>query len=93
MAEAGAASGLTHIDLGRGPKDYKDWLADAAYEVGEGRVVGRQSSAALQWVRRAPVRSVRNAVVANPRAYDAADRAFKAFGALRTAFERKELAR
>jgi CelD/BcsL family acetyltransferase involved in cellulose biosynthesis len=84
MAEAAAAAGVGYIDLGRGEKDYKDWLADDALEVWEGRVTTRRSAAALHWGRRVPVRTLRNVVVGNRTLYEAADRALKGYGAVRT---------
>lgn len=85
MAEAGAADGLEGIDLGRGPKDYKDWLADRVHEVWEGRVVHRAGAGLLHWARRVPLREVRNTVVSNRRLYDAADRTLRTYASVRAA--------
>ncbi|MFD2349447.1 GNAT family N-acetyltransferase [Nonomuraea ferruginea] len=38
MAEAAAKSGLHIIDMGKGGKEYKDWLKSGTLYVAEGRV-------------------------------------------------------
>lgn len=78
LAKAAAAAGIEQIDLGRGPKDYKEELKTGDLLVAEGRVVRRVPAAAVHWTRRAPVRRLRNAVIAHPALYRAADRVLKA---------------
>jgi len=93
MAEAGAADGLECIDLGRGPKDYKDWLADRVDEVWEGRVVARSGAGLVHWARRVPLREVRNTVVSNRRLYEVADRTLRTYASLRASFRTEESVR
>jgi CelD/BcsL family acetyltransferase involved in cellulose biosynthesis len=83
MAEAAAAGGIARIDLGRGAKDYKEWLKSYDLIVAEGRVRRASAAAALHWARRAPTRRLRHIVLENPALLRAADRALVSYGQLR----------
>ena len=68
MAEAAAAGGVTQIAMGRGGREYKDWLKNGEFLIAEGRVARASAAAGLHWVKDAPVRRARSAVLAHPRA-------------------------
>ncbi|ADG88640.1 GNAT family N-acetyltransferase [Thermobispora bispora] len=82
MAQDFAAAGLRHIDMGRGPKDYKEQLKTRDLEVAEGRVARASAGAAVHWVAQVPLRRLRNAVVSTPFLRDRADRLLKVYGRL-----------
>lgn len=84
MAEAAAADGIAYLDLGRGQKEYKDSLKTRELLVSEGWVTRRHPVAAGHRARRAPVRALRNAVLARPELFEPADRALKRMGRLRS---------
>ncbi|MCU1615569.1 MAG: polysaccharide biosynthesis protein CelD [Frankiales bacterium] len=83
MARAASDAGVTCIDMGRGAKDYKEWLKSYDLVVAEGRVRRTSPGAALHWVRRAPVRRIRQVVLEHPALFHAADRALVNYGRLR----------
>lgn len=83
MAEAAAADGVTRIAMGRGGREYKDWLKNAEFPIAEGRVARASAAAGLHWVKDAPVRRARSAVLANPALYARADRVLKTYARLR----------
>ncbi|MGE3252958.1 GNAT family N-acetyltransferase [Pseudonocardia sp.] len=83
LARAAADAGVLQVDLGRGAKDYKEWLKTGDLTVAEGRVTRRVPGAALHWARREPARRLRNTVTAHPVLFRAADRALKATGRVR----------
>ncbi|MGW2409537.1 GNAT family N-acetyltransferase [Streptomyces sp. NPDC001739] len=84
MARAAAAESLGYLDLGRGAKDYKDSFKTRELTVSEGWVMRRHPAAPVHWARRAPVRALRNAVLARPEWFEPADRLLKRVGRLRT---------
>ncbi|RJL32657.1 GNAT family N-acetyltransferase [Bailinhaonella thermotolerans] len=85
MAEAAAAAGVRHVEMGViGGKRYKDWLKNGERLVAEGRVARSSLSAGLHWVGSAPAHRVRDLVLANPGLYRRADRVLKTYGRLRT---------
>jgi CelD/BcsL family acetyltransferase involved in cellulose biosynthesis len=84
MARAAAAAGICNIDMGRGAKDYKEWLKSYDVVVAEGRVHRASAAAALHWARRAPVRRLRQVVLESPALYRAADRALVGYARLRS---------
>ncbi|MFJ4684105.1 GNAT family N-acetyltransferase [Streptomyces sp. NPDC088789] len=84
MAEAAAAEGIGHLDLGRGRKEYKDALKTREIQVSEGWVTRRHPVAVGHRARRAPARALRNAVVARPELFDPADRWLKRWGKIRS---------
>jgi CelD/BcsL family acetyltransferase involved in cellulose biosynthesis len=88
MARAASAVGIGSIDMGRGAKDYKEWLKSYDLVVGEGRVSRASAAAALHWARRAPVRRFRQVVLESPAFYRAADRALVGYARLRGRFGR-----
>ncbi|MGY1794623.1 GNAT family N-acetyltransferase [Geodermatophilus sp. SYSU D00525] len=83
MARAASAVGISTVDLGRGAKDYKEWLKSYDLVVAEGRVHRASAAAALHWARREPVRHLRQVVLESPALYQAADRALVGYAKLR----------
>ncbi len=83
MAEAAAAAGVAQIAMGRGGREYKDWLKNGEFPIAEGRVARASAAAGLHWVKEAPVRRARSAVLAHPRLYARADRVLKTYARLR----------
>ncbi|MFJ3308824.1 GNAT family N-acetyltransferase [Streptomyces sp. NPDC086549] len=83
-AEAAGRNGVTLVDLGRGDKEYKDWLKTRELRVGEGFAARPHPVAAGYRLWRRPVRGLRNTVLAHPRLRDPADRLLKTVGTLRT---------
>ncbi|MGV9992402.1 GNAT family N-acetyltransferase [Streptomyces sp. NPDC003374] len=84
MAEAAAADGIAHLDLGRGQKEYKDSLKTRELTVSEGMVTRRHPVALGHRARRAPVRALRNAVQTRPELFEPADRILKRMGKIRS---------
>ncbi|GAA5702767.1 hypothetical protein Save01_03585 [Streptomyces avermitilis] len=84
MAEAAAADGIAHLDLGRGQKDYKDSLKTREIAVSEGWVTRRHPIAFGHRAHRAPVRALRNAVLSRPELFESADRILKRMGKIRS---------
>ncbi|AKN74761.1 cellulose biosynthesis protein CelD [Streptomyces sp. PBH53] len=83
-AEAAARHGVTLVDLGRGDKEYKDWLKTRELRVGEGFAARPHPVALARRLWRRPVRGLRNTVLAHPRLREPADRLLRTAGALRT---------
>jgi CelD/BcsL family acetyltransferase involved in cellulose biosynthesis len=83
MAEAAAEAGVTQIAMGRGGREYKDWLKNGEFPIAEGRVARTSAAAGLHWVKDAPVRRARSAVLAHPGLYARADRVLKTYARLR----------
>jgi hypothetical protein len=75
---------VTLVDLGRGDKEYKDWLKTRELRVGEGFAARTHPVAAGYRLWRRPVRGLRNTVLAHPRLREPADRLLKTVGTLRT---------
>ncbi|WP_413756494.1 GNAT family N-acetyltransferase [Streptomyces sp. MMBL 11-3] len=84
MAEAAAADGIAHLDLGRGQKDYKDSLKTRDLTVSEGLVARRHPVALGHRARRAPVRALRNTVLSRPALFEPADKMLKRMGKIRS---------
>ncbi|WP_215450768.1 GNAT family N-acetyltransferase [Streptomyces sp. ATCC 21386] len=84
MAEEGAADGIAYLDLGRGQKQYKDSLKTREISVSEGWVTRRHPVALGHRARRAPVRALRNTVLARPELFEPADRLLKRMGKFRS---------
>ncbi|MFH0517175.1 GNAT family N-acetyltransferase [Streptomyces sp. M41] len=84
MAEAAAADGIAHLDLGRGQKEYKDSLKTRELSVSEGWVTRRHPVAFGHRARRAPVRALRNTVQTRPELFEPADRLLKRMGRIRS---------
>lgn len=84
MAQAAAADGIAQLDLGRGRKDYKDSLKTRELTVSEGWVTRRHPVALGHRARRAPVRALRNTVLARPELFEPADRLLKRMGKIRS---------
>ncbi|MFH8992083.1 GNAT family N-acetyltransferase [Streptomyces sp. NPDC017940] len=89
MAEAAAADGIAHLDLGRGQKQYKDSLKTRELTVSEGWVASRHPMAIGHRARRAPARALRNTVVGRPALFGPADHLLKSLGKIRS-WQRKE---
>jgi CelD/BcsL family acetyltransferase involved in cellulose biosynthesis len=83
MAEAAASRGVTEIAMGRGGREYKDWLKNGEFPIAEGRAARVSAAAGLHWVKGAPVRRARSAVLASPRLYARADRVLRTYARLR----------
>jgi CelD/BcsL family acetyltransferase involved in cellulose biosynthesis len=84
MAEEAGRLGVGVMDLGRGDKEYKDWLKTRELRVGEGFATRPHPVAAAHRVWRRPVRGLRNTVLAHPRLREPADRFLRTVGSLRT---------
>ncbi|MFE0173929.1 GNAT family N-acetyltransferase [Streptomyces sp. NPDC059002] len=84
MAEAAAADGIAHLDLGRGQKAYKDSLKTRELAVSEGWVALRHPVAFGHRARRAPLRALRNTVVSRPELFAPADKLLKRMGKIRS---------
>ncbi|MDF3299964.1 GNAT family N-acetyltransferase [Streptomyces tropicalis] len=84
MAEAAAADGIAHLDLGRGRKEYKDSLKTRDIHVSEGWVTRRHPIAVGHRARRAPVRALRNVVLSRPELFEPADRVLRRMGEIRS---------
>jgi CelD/BcsL family acetyltransferase involved in cellulose biosynthesis len=84
LAEAAARHGVTLVDLGRGDKEYKDWLKTRELRVGEGFAARPHPVATAHRLWRRPVRGLRNTVLAHPELRRPADRLLKTVGTLRT---------
>ncbi|MFC7303948.1 GNAT family N-acetyltransferase [Streptomyces monticola] len=84
MAAAGR-DGVALMDLGRGEKQYKDWLKTRELRVGEGFAARPHPVALAHRMWRRPVRGLRNTVLAHPALRQPADRLLKAAGTLRSA--------
>jgi CelD/BcsL family acetyltransferase involved in cellulose biosynthesis len=84
MAEAARRHGVRLMDLGRGDKEYKDWLKTRELRVGEGFATRPHPVAAAHRLWRRPVRGLRNTVLAHPTLREPADRLLKTVGTLRT---------
>ncbi|MFF3615584.1 GNAT family N-acetyltransferase [Streptomyces sp. NPDC002580] len=82
-AEAAGRHGVSLLDLGRGDKEYKDWLKTRELRVSEGFVARPHPVAAAHRMWRRPVRGLRNTVLAHPTLRDPADRLLKTVGTLR----------
>ncbi|GAA0378982.1 GNAT family N-acetyltransferase [Streptomyces blastmyceticus] len=83
MAEGAAAAGMAYLDLGRGEKAYKNSLKTRELSVSEGWVTRHHPVALGHRVRRAPVRALRNTVLARPELFERADRLLKRMGRFR----------
>ncbi|MFF8898352.1 GNAT family N-acetyltransferase [Streptomyces lydicus] len=84
MAEAAAAASMAYLDMGRGKAEYKDSLKTRELRVAEGWVMRPHPVALGHWAHRAPVRALRNAVLARPELRDPADRLLKRVGRIRS---------
>jgi CelD/BcsL family acetyltransferase involved in cellulose biosynthesis len=89
MAEAAAADGLHMVDMGKGGKEYKDWLKSGVLYVSEGRVSRPSATAAVHWMGRTPFNKARTIVMDRPSLYRAADRVLKGFGRVRSSMHQE----
>jgi CelD/BcsL family acetyltransferase involved in cellulose biosynthesis len=83
LAEGAAEAGVVEIALGRGGREYKDWLKNGEFPIAEGRLARPSARAAAHWLRAVPLRLARDAVLTDPRLYGWADRALKRSAQLR----------
>jgi len=90
MAEAAAVSGLHMVDMGKGGKEYKDWLKSGELYVAEGRVSRPSAAAAVHWMGRTPFNKARTIVLDRPSLYKAADRVLKGFGRVRSSLQQQD---
>jgi len=84
MADAAAKAGIHQVDMGKGGKEYKDWLKSGALLVAEGRISRPSATAAVHWIGRTPFNKARTIVTDRPSLYRVADRVLKGFGRVRT---------
>ncbi|MFH8612875.1 GNAT family N-acetyltransferase [Streptomyces sp. NPDC018029] len=84
MAEAAGRADVRIMDMGRGDKEYKDWLKTRELRVAEGFATRPHPVATAHRLWRRPVRGLRNTVLAHPRLREPADRLLKTAGTLRT---------
>lgn len=84
MAEAAAAASMAYLDMGRGKAEYKDSLKTRELRVAEGWVTRPHPVALGYWACRAPVRALRNAVLARPELREPADRLLRQVGRIRS---------
>ncbi|PZG22754.1 cellulose biosynthesis protein CelD [Spongiactinospora gelatinilytica] len=84
MAEHAAGAGLHQVDMGKGGREYKDWLKSGVLLVAEGRIARPSATAMVHWIGRTPVSKARTIVTDRPELYRLADRVLKAAGRLRT---------
>ncbi|NEA98650.1 GNAT family N-acetyltransferase [Streptomyces sp. SID13726] len=84
MAEAAGRRGARLMDMGRGDKEWKDWLKTRELRVAEGFVTRPHPVATAHRLWRRPVRGLRNTVNAHPALREPADRLLKTVGTLRT---------
>ncbi|WP_030614110.1 GNAT family N-acetyltransferase [Streptomyces fulvoviolaceus] len=90
MAQAAGRDGVRLMDLGRGDKEWKDWLKTRELRVGEGFATRPHPVAAAHRLWRRPVRGLRNTVLAHPGLREPADRLLKTVGTLRTSSGRAD---
>ncbi len=83
LAEGCAANGVTEIWMGRGGKEFKEWLKSREVPIAEGRVARRSAGATVNWVRTVPLNRARNAALDNPKLYARADKVLKTYARLR----------
>jgi CelD/BcsL family acetyltransferase involved in cellulose biosynthesis len=84
LAEASAARGLRHIDLGKGQEQYKQDFKSADIAVAEGWVEQRNLAARVRRLQRAPRRFVMDFVLSRPTLRRGARRALNGLGRVRT---------
>ncbi|GAA2267660.1 GNAT family N-acetyltransferase [Nonomuraea roseoviolacea subsp. roseoviolacea] len=89
MAEAAAEAGVQMVDMGKGGKEYKDWLKSGELYVSEGRVSRPSPAAAVHWMGRVPFNKARTIVLDRPSLYKAADRVLKGFGRVRSSIQQE----
>jgi CelD/BcsL family acetyltransferase involved in cellulose biosynthesis len=83
LAEGCAGAGVTEIWMGRGGKEFKEWLKSREVPIAEGRVTRPTLGAGVNWVRTVPLNRARNAALDNPRLYARADKVLKTYAKLR----------
>jgi CelD/BcsL family acetyltransferase involved in cellulose biosynthesis len=83
IAEATAAAGLRHVDLGKGQEQYKDEFKNAEIPVAEGWVERPTTAAWLRRLERAPRRIVMDFVLGRPALRRGARRALNGLGRVR----------
>jgi CelD/BcsL family acetyltransferase involved in cellulose biosynthesis len=84
IAEASAAQGLRHIDLGKGREQYKENFKSSDIQVAEGWVERQTAAARLRRLQRAPRRFVMDFVLSRPALRRGARRALNGLGRVRT---------
>jgi CelD/BcsL family acetyltransferase involved in cellulose biosynthesis len=83
LAEAAAANGITEIWMGRGGKEFKEWLKSREIPIAEGRVTRASAGAGIHWVRHVPLNKARDAALNNPKLYAKADKVLKGYARIR----------
>jgi CelD/BcsL family acetyltransferase involved in cellulose biosynthesis len=87
MAEHAAGAGVRQIDMGKGAREYKDWLKSRVSLVSTGRIARPSATAAVHWIGRTPVTKARMIITDRPTLYRMADRVLKGFGRVRTSVQ------
>jgi len=88
LAEAAAADGMEHVDLGTGPEEYKRWFRTGELTVGQGWVARPSATAALFSAKRSLTTGMRDAVKRNASLLRAAKNARAAYFRAREAARR-----
>ncbi|MGI8331096.1 GNAT family N-acetyltransferase [Actinomadura scrupuli] len=83
LAQGCAEHGVTEIAMGRGGKEFKEWLKSREIPIAEGRVTRPSAGAGVHWVRTVPLSRARNAALDNPRLYARADKVLKTYAKAR----------
>jgi CelD/BcsL family acetyltransferase involved in cellulose biosynthesis len=84
MAEAAAATGIRHLDLGKGDEEYKQSLKNAESTVAEGWLDRPSAVTFLRRVQRAPRRMIVDFILSHPSLRLTARRALRQFGSIRS---------
>jgi hypothetical protein len=83
LAEGAAAHQITEIWMGRGGKEFKEWLKSREIPIAEGRVARASAGAGIHWLRHVPLNKARDAALNNKKIYDSADKVLKGYAKLR----------
>jgi len=85
LIEQASAQGVRRIELGRGTYEHKELFKTSDLIVGEGKVLRPSAGAALYYAGRAPLRNLRQSVMASPRLYRSADAVLRSYGRVHSA--------
>ncbi|MCW2915649.1 MAG: hypothetical protein JWN52_3717 [Actinomycetia bacterium] len=90
LAEGCAENGVTEIAMGRGGKEFKEWLKSREIPIAEGRVARPSAGAGVHWLRTVPLNKARNAALDNPKLYARADKVLKTYAKARATLTRSK---
>lgn len=85
LIEEAEEHGVRRIELGRGTYEHKELFKTSDVIVGEGKVLRPSAGAALYYAGRAPMRQLRQSVMASPRLYRSADAVLRSYGRVHSA--------